>query len=217
MRIRKAIVFACLLFLMLSNPAQRSPLLAQNPSAKPPAPTIQVYARETVVDVTVTDDKGNPVHGLKQEDFTVKEDNKPQPIKSFEEFSVKSIPPPPKLPPNVHTNLQPPAPSGAVNILLLDGLNTAPPDATDPPEISWSFTIQARVKQEAAKYLKAMPPGTRVSLLGLSRGLRVLQGFTSDPELLSAAVETMDMNMDGRATTLAQWCVQQDMRNRMTL
>ena len=49
----------------------------------PPAPSIQVVTREVVLDVTVTDAKGNPVHNLKQEDFTVKEDNKPQPIRSF--------------------------------------------------------------------------------------------------------------------------------------
>ena len=34
------------------------------------APTLRVTSRETIVDVTVTDDKGNPVHGLKQKDFT---------------------------------------------------------------------------------------------------------------------------------------------------
>ena len=92
------------------------------------APTIKAYSRETVVDVTVTDAKGNPVHGLKQSDFTVKEDGKVQPIKSFEEFGTaapavaKELP---KLPPNVYTNLQPPPASSAINILLLDFVNTA--------------------------------------------------------------------------------------------
>ncbi len=70
--------------------------LAQTPA---PAPTLKVFSRETIVDVTVTDSKGNPIHGLTQADFTVKEDNKPQPIRSFEEFG-RATPPPalPKLP-----------------------------------------------------------------------------------------------------------------------
>src|ERR1017187_1474178 len=92
----------------------------------PPAPTLKVYSRETIVDVTVTDPKGNPVHGLPQTDFTVKEDSKPQPIRSFEEFgnaTPTTAQPLPKLPPNVYTNLQPPPASSALNILLLDGLN----------------------------------------------------------------------------------------------
>jgi hypothetical protein len=53
----------------------------QEPSAPP---TLKVYSRETVVDVTVTDSHGNPVHGLTQADFTVKEDGKLKPIRSFE-------------------------------------------------------------------------------------------------------------------------------------
>ena len=35
-----------------------------------------------------------------------------------------------------------------------------------------------------------MPPGTRIAVLGLSSSLRILQGFTSDPAILIAAVDT---------------------------
>src|ERR1039458_94444 len=41
--------------------------------------TLQVYSRMTVVDVTATDADGQPVYGLKQSDFTIFEDGKPQP------------------------------------------------------------------------------------------------------------------------------------------
>ncbi len=180
-------------------------------------PSIQVVTREVVLDVTVTDDQGNPVHNLKQEDFTVKEDNKPQPVRGFHEYSAETVPPPHPLPPNIYTNLQPPPASSAVNLVLLDGLNTAPADATDPTSVTWSFAIQARVRQEVRKFLQSMPPGTQMSILGLSRNLRVLQGTTSNSALLSAAVDTMDINMDGRALTPPQWCAQQLSRNRATL
>ena len=184
-------------FLVAQGAAAKGAPAAEKTKPEPSTPAIQVIARETVVDVTVTDAKGNPVHGLKQENFTVKEDNKPQPIRSFQEYTAEAVRALPKIQPDVYTNLQPPPASAALNILLLDGLNIAPADATDPASVGWSFAVQTRVKQEAQKYLQSMPTGTRVSILGLSRGLRVLQGFSSSPALLSAAVETMDMNMDG--------------------
>ena len=186
----------------------------------PTAPTLKVYARETIIDVTVTDAKGNPVHGLTKDDFTVKEDGKPQPIRSFEEFGNNPDADsfvPPNLPPNTYSNVQPPPASSAVNILLLDGLNTAPSDSTDPTQVGSSYALQTRVKQGAQKFMGGMPSGTRVAILGLSRSLRILQGITSDPDLLNAAVDTMDMNMDGRASSPAMWCAQQNARNRATL
>ena len=209
---------ASLLLILMGAPylASETWVYAQSPQPTT-APTLKVYSRETIVDVNITDSKGNPVHGLTQSDFTVREDGKPQAIRSFEEFGTQPVQPQPKLPPHVYTNLQPPPASSAVNILLLDGLNTAPPDATDGDQVGQSFAVQTRVKQEAVKFLKNMPPGTRVAILALSRGLRILQNVSSDPELLSAAVNTMDMNMDGRAATIKQWCAQQDTRNSMTL
>ncbi len=56
---------------------------ARSSAPAPGTTTLQVYSRLTVVDVTVTDAKGQPVHGLKESDFTVKEDGKPQPVRNF--------------------------------------------------------------------------------------------------------------------------------------
>jgi VWFA-related protein len=200
---------------------------AANPSAsQSTAPTLKVYSRETIVDVTVTDAKGNPVHGLTRDDFTVKEDNKPQPIRSFNEYGVQSIQPLPKLPPNVYNNLQPQPPTGAVNILLLDFVNSASKTSVTCcgggagvglEDLTLATRAQRLVKQDAMKYIATMPPGTRVAVLGMSKGLRTLQGFTSNPDLLRAAVDTMELNPDGRADTYEQFCAQTEMRNRMTM
>jgi VWFA-related protein len=199
-----------------------------------PGMTLQVFSRETVVDVTVTDAKGVPVRNLSPSDFVIEEDGKPQPIRGFQEYG-KDIPAadrvPPKLPPDVYTNLQPQPTTSAVNILLLDALNTAPAD-------------QVYMKQESMRYLKGMPKGTRVAVLGLSSRLRILQGFTADPAILLAAVDSkknralpspfidtdtgdaieslLDVVDDGTAASLAEFeneqsTFQRDMRNRMTL
>jgi VWFA-related protein len=152
----------------------------QSAQASSNAPTLRVTSRETVVDVTVTDAKGQPVHGLKQSDFTIKEDGQAQPLRSFTEVREDTPPTParpPQLPPNVYTNLQPPPTTSAVNILLLDGLNTLPAD-------------QMNMRQESIKFLKSMPKGTRIAVLSLTSSLRILQGFTSDPAILIAVVDS---------------------------
>src|ERR1700680_1489200 len=50
-------------------------------------PTDYTFRSKTelvLVNVTVRDKNGNPVRGLEREDFTVLEDNKPQPVVSFD-------------------------------------------------------------------------------------------------------------------------------------
>jgi VWFA-related protein len=186
--------------------------------------TLKVTSRETVVDVTVTDKDGKPVHGLTKADFTVKEDGKVQPIRGFEEFG-KAAPAAakvlPKLPPNVYTNLQPPPASGATNILLLDFANSASPLSLSVDgagdTLARSLAAQKLAKQDAMKYVATMPPGTRVIVLGLSNSLRTLQGATSDPELLAAAISTMEYNMAGGAGVYEQWCSQTETRARVTM
>lgn len=211
---------------------------AQPPAQASGTATLQVFSRLTVVDVTVTDEKGQPVHGLTEADFAVKEDGKPQPVRNFLEVREDDPPAariPPKLPANVYTNDQPAPTTSAVNILLLDALNTAPAD-------------QVNMRQESMKYLKSMPRGTRVAVLGLSSSLRILQGFTADPEILIAAVDSkknrvlpspfidndsgavlddqvdaqQDLENDDTAAMVQQFeneltTTQTDIRNRMTL
>ena len=46
--------------------------------------TLRVEAREVVLDVVVTDRKGNFVNGLAQDDFTIRENKAKQKITSFQ-------------------------------------------------------------------------------------------------------------------------------------
>ena len=88
--------------------------------------TLKVYSRETIVDTTVTDKKGDPVHGLERIQLHPQGRQQASTHPRLQGFSTETpATPPPKLPPNVYTNLQPPAPSNAVNILLIDLLNIA--------------------------------------------------------------------------------------------
>ena len=142
-----------------------------------PVTTIKANARLVVLDVVVKDGKGRAVHGLKPSDFAVTEGNVPQTISHFEEHEALTpeqatrFPDRLKLPADVFTNYSPGPVNGAANILLIDSLNTPLRD-------------QVYLKQQLLTYLKAVQPGTRIAIFGLNTGLVMLQGFTSDPELM---------------------------------
>src|ERR1035437_3919921 len=114
----------------------------QNPSV----PTLPVRVPLTIVDVTVTDAQGHPLHNLKQSDFTIFEDAREMKLASFEEHrsdqALPPEPPPVPLPPNTFTNATSAAarPSARpINILLIDNLNT-------PSQ------VQQRVQQQMLAY-----------------------------------------------------------------
>jgi VWFA-related protein len=56
---------------------------AENKPPDQPVTTLKVQAREVLLPVTVRDKKGQIVQTLKQEDFTLQQDGRPQTIKSF--------------------------------------------------------------------------------------------------------------------------------------
>jgi VWFA-related protein len=166
--------------------------IAQTPAPAPDAsvPTLKVSTRLTLVDVTATDSKQKPVHGLTKPDFTLKEDDKPQAIKNFEEFGAErpSTEPAQKLPPNVYSNT--PA-SGtttrAVNILMFDQVATGISYGLQPTPEGLKYA-----KEASLQYLKMMPTGTQVAVMEMDgSGLRLVQGFTSDRDLLLAAVDSI--------------------------
>ena len=153
---------------------------AQTP-APTQAPTIKARAQIVIVDVVVTDKNQNPVHNLKQSDFNVLEGSAPQTISHFEEhvFPNPKAPPAehlPPMPPGAFTNFSPVPPGDSLNIILLDTLNTA-------------MTDQSYVRSQLKKYLDTAKPGVRTAVFGLTSRLVLLQGFTSNPEILKSLID----------------------------
>jgi VWFA-related protein len=163
------------------------PLAAQNQSpsqenantgSQTPEATFKISGKAVLVDVVVTDKAGNPVTGLTPEAFTILEKGKPQTISYFEEHKGDEDAKPvelPTLPMNVFTNFTPIQPPAAVNVLLLDSLNTPIED-------------QTFVHQQAIKFLRGLKPGSRMAIFTMGIGLRFVQGFSDDPAILMAAL-----------------------------
>ncbi len=165
------------LIVVLSASIAASPQAqTSNPDAQS-IPTFKAKARLVLLDVVVTDSKGEAVTGLKKEDFEVVEDGKPQSVSTFEEH--KGTPPTqtrlPSMPPNVYTNFPLVQTADSVNVILLDALNTPTSD-------------QVYVHKQMIKYVKTIPPYTHVAIFTLASRLRMLQGITTDSSLLLAAI-----------------------------
>jgi len=158
-----------------------APLLAQtaSPDANTSTPSLRINSRAVLVDVIVTDRNGKPVTGLKKDAFTVTEQGKPQAISFFEEHTGAPAAAPiemPKFPPDVFSNFSPFPQPAAVNVLLLDSLNTR-------------MESQSVVHEQALKFLKDLKPGSRMAIFTMGLGLHFVQGFTDDPALLFAALK----------------------------
>ncbi len=145
-----------------------------------PDPGIRAKVQVVVVDVVVTNGKGEPAAGLHKGDFEVLEDGKPQTIATFEEhrgvpLTLLKLPP---LPPNVYTNFPVTRTADSVNVLLLDALNTPLRD-------------QTYVHHQMINYLGTIPPSARVAIFTLASRLRMIQGVTTDSaELLAVLKDT---------------------------
>src|ERR1017187_1133916 len=174
--------FAALLLAAAGHPAlaqaTAAPNAAQAPSVQ--AAPLRTDIRRVFVDVVVTDAQGRPVTGLTQEDFKVEEDKVPQTVRFFDVHTVASVadfvaPKIPPLPPNTFLNLAKAPESGTPTVILYDALNTQIGD-------------QFYGHQEILNLLRHRRPGTQIAIFILIDKLHLLQGFTEDTSLLSAAL-----------------------------
>ena len=139
-------------------------------------PVVRVNTRLVEVDVVVHS-KGEAVADLKQDDFTVLDNGKPQKAAAFNIISSRisagrSLP----LPPGTVSNRLPTVggePAGTT-IVLYDMLNTASED-------------QSYGRQALVRYLDTLQNGDHFALYSLGKALSVIQDFTDDPERIRRA------------------------------
>ncbi len=171
----------------------------QAPSPSPgevPAPTIRVSTHLVLVDVVVTDKQGKPITGLHPEDFEVEENGKTQKISTFVPAGENLAGAQP-LPPGIYSNRpQYRSPGGPVTVMLLDAVNTP-------------FSDQGYARRQMLSFVQQQyKPGQRMAVFTLTGPLNVLQDFTSDPQVLAAALQryrpqAQEFASAGRAETSA--------------
>jgi len=167
--------------LFFAMAAGRTPAQAADAAA---APVLQVNSRLVLVDVAVTE-HGKPVEGLDKGRFHIFENGREQKIAAFEEHRAATAPPNAAalkaalnaLPAHTYTNIPPYPDTGAVNVLLLDALNTPMAD-------------QAEARRQMIDYLSGIKPGTSLAIFTLASRLRMVEGFTTNPALLAQAMKS---------------------------
>src|ERR1700760_3478672 len=139
--------------------------------------TLKANTRLVQVDVVATDSKGTPIADLRNEDFTLLEDGKPQKISGFAFQHPGNGPSETarSLPPGVVTNA-PRYKATSLNVMLIDTLNG-------------DFGEQAYVKDQLLKYLSSAQPDRPIAIFALQEHLLLLHDFTTDAAALRQSVE----------------------------
>jgi VWFA-related protein len=144
---------------------------------------INVNTRLVTIDVVATDGKNHAVTDLTAKDFSILEDGKPQTIRAFG-FQHPREPDPkvqiPKLPPNVFTNIPQFVTNSALNVILLDTLNT-------------SLTDQSYARSQVLHYLDSLPPNEPTAVYVLTDDLKLVHDFSTDAETLKQAVKSTNI------------------------
>jgi VWFA-related protein len=176
--------YRAILGLSLSGAIAVQGIAQAPPNGSTPSITkFRANANLVLVDVVVTD-HGNPVHGLDRSRFHVFEDGHEQPIASFDEHTPGTAPavaPQPALPPHTYTNVPAYPPASAVNVLLLDALNTP-------------MANQMDVRRQMIQYLGKIPPGTRLAIFTLASRLRLVEGFSANAAQLTKVLQSSKGN-----------------------
>lgn len=153
------------------------------------ATVLKYTSRLIIVDVVATDHKGDPVRDLKAQDFSMAEDGEKQELRVFEfqspadsaAASAAASPAATSLPkpaPNVFTNAPRYNVSRALNVILLDALNT-------------TSTNQAYAREQMIKFLEKLPAGQPIAVYALGAKLRLVQDFTSDSAMLKKVISSL--------------------------
>ena len=138
---------------------------------------IRRSSRIVVLDVVVTDAKGNLVTDLKKEDFSVTEAKEPQTVLNFEQTGAHVLDP--SITINSTEELDRLAPGAPVNIILLDEFNTR-------------FEDMAFARYSLKKFLEKQPDKLTTPTMLLSVSLQnftVIHDYTQDKQAIITALD----------------------------
>ena len=147
--------------------------------------TFSTKARYVLVPVVVADKAGDPVAGLKKEDFRLQENGKDQVISSLEEIVPTAAP----LPSGPAKNKNEASNEAAIENKAPRRLTIIAIDVVNTP-----FSDQARARQQVLAFLaKSLEADSLYQVVAVeNNGLRVLHDYTQSSEDLIATVQKLN-------------------------
>lgn len=149
---------------------QSSSVQGSSGSTQQSQSVIRASTRLVILDVVATDDKGQPLSGLKAEDFTVLEEGQPQRLSDFS-FHTPGVITQTAPQPNIITNTPEYSGQSCLNVILLDAINT-------------DFSNHAYAQDQLIEYLDGNPAIQPTAVYALEGNLKLLHDFTTDTKAL---------------------------------
>jgi VWFA-related protein len=156
------------------------------PATSAQTPTFRTGTTLVEFTVVALDDKGNPVTDLTQAELSLKDRGQPRDIAFFrfdgDGAAAPPASPPVALPPGFVTNRPEyqPEPQKNVTAIVLDFINTAPPD-------------QDGARSQLMRYLKTLPSNTPVGLFRFTENqpVAMVHSFTNQAEVLKSHIGSL--------------------------
>jgi VWFA-related protein len=191
-------------WMLVAASAASAQQVGQNSAGPATQATFTTTSQLVIETVSVKDKSGNPVLGLKQENFTITEDGKPQVIKFFEFQKLDDTPAPPLL--ETRAAAEPEKESDKkpkVESLTANQIAGEAPGVTrykDRRLLAMYFDMtampvpdQLRALQAAEKFIRTQMSGPDLmSVMEYAgEGVKVLTDFTDDRETLLATLDKL--------------------------
>jgi VWFA-related protein len=169
----------------------------QSSPTEPAPPILRITVTLIQVDAVVTDSSGRHIPDLRQEDFQILQDGKPQKIAwctyvAGPALPAKTMAPQAKSPKaKVPVPMAPPAPVAASQVQRTVALVV--------DDVALSFETLVRTREALRKYIeRQMQPGDLVALVRTGGGVAMLEQFTTDKRILLEAVDLLKWRFPGR-------------------
>ena len=144
---------------------------------QPELPRFRSAVELTPMDVGVYDDRGQPVEGLKPEDFVVRVDGAPRRVVNATWIPLEAPPGPAVKPPPDGYSSNDNATGGRLIVLVID-----------QPNIRFGGT--RTIRRAANGFIDRLQPADRAAVIGIGPGSPSV-GFTADRPRLKKAIEAM--------------------------
>jgi VWFA-related protein len=222
MRATLIVILAALLIASAQQATQTPPAAPQNKAASAKqdtgknAPTskksftFSETVQLVVIDVFAKDKNGNPIEGLKPEDFTVTEDGKPQKITTFQYQALQNDPEPPaeeqpkslSIRGPVLAEAKKPDAGAAVKAVTANQITPAKAGEVKYKDrrlmvlffdmTSMPINDQIRAQDSAAKFVKTqITSSDLVAIMTFSSDVKVVEDFTDDRDALLKDIKNL--------------------------